>query len=72
MATINVSRFKAQCLSLLDNLGPEGIVITRRGKPIARVVPEGATCASLVGSMKGKMEIKGGLLSTGVRWNAQS
>ena len=72
MATINVSRFKAQCLSRLNNLGPEGIVITRRGEPIARVVPDGATCASLVGSIKGKIEIKGNILSTGVRWNAQS
>ena len=69
---MNVSRFKAECLSLLDNLGPEGIVITRRGKPIARVIPEGATCAPLIGSMKGKIVIKGDILSTGVHWNAQS
>jgi hypothetical protein len=27
------SKFKEQCLSLLDNLDPEGIVITKRGNP---------------------------------------
>lgn len=70
--SISVSQFKAQCLSVLDNIAPEGFVITRRGKPIARVVPEGSTCAPLIGSMKGKLMVKGDILSSGVRWNAQS
>ena len=61
---VNASKFKAQCLAILDNLDPEGIVITRHGKPVARVVPEGSNCADLIGSMKGKIQITGDLMST--------
>ena len=72
MVEINASKFKEQCLSLLDHLGPEGIVITKHGKPIARLIPEGSGCASLIGSMKGKIRITGDIQSTGAEWNAQS
>lgn len=72
MQQINVSKFKEQCLSLLDDLSAEGIVITKRGKPVAKVIPIGSGCAALIGSMKGKLNIKGNLMSTGIRWNAES
>ena len=69
---ISASKFKEQCLSLLDDLGAEGIVITKRGKPVAKVIPIGSGCAALIGSMKGKLTIKGDLLSTGIRWNVEA
>ena len=72
MVEMNASKFKEQCLSLLDNLGPEGIVITKHGKPVARLIPEGSGCASLIGSMKGKIRVKGDIESTGAEWGAQS
>ncbi|MCX6619246.1 MAG: type II toxin-antitoxin system prevent-host-death family antitoxin [Acidobacteria bacterium] len=72
MRQVNASKFKEQCLSLLDRLDREGLVITKRGKPVARVVPIGSGCAHLIGSMKGKLEIKGDILSTGLKWNAES
>jgi len=72
MQRINASKFKEQCLSLLDDLGAEGIVITKRGKPVAKVIPIGSGCAALIGSMKGKLNIRGNLLSTGIRWNAEA
>jgi antitoxin (DNA-binding transcriptional repressor) of toxin-antitoxin stability system len=72
MQQINASRFKEQCLSLLDDLGAEGIVITKRGKPVAKVIPIGSGCAALIGSMKGKLNTRGSLLSTGIRWDAES
>jgi len=72
MQQINASKFKEQCLSLLDYLGAEGFVLTKRGKPVANVMPIGSGCAALIGSMKGKLNIKGNLLSTGIRWNAES
>jgi prevent-host-death family protein len=39
--TISASRFKAQCLALLDEVAESGetIVITKRGKPVARIAP---------------------------------
>jgi antitoxin (DNA-binding transcriptional repressor) of toxin-antitoxin stability system len=72
MEQINASRFKEQCLSLLDNLDPEGIVVTKRGKAVARVIPISADCSSLIGSMKGRIKIQGDILSTGIGWNAES
>lgn len=38
---IPAGRFKAQCLALLDEVAESGdeIVVTKRGKPVARVVP---------------------------------
>lgn len=41
MRTINASEFKAQCLAILDEIARSGesIVITKRGKPVARLLP---------------------------------
>ena len=72
MQQINASKFKEQCLSLLDDLSAEGIVVTKRGKPVAKVIPIGSGCAALIGSMKGKLNIKGDIMSTGIRWKAES
>jgi prevent-host-death family protein len=72
MQTIQASKFREHCLALLDNLSSEGILITKRGRPVARLVPVDSDCASLIGSMKGKIRIKGNILSTGATWNAQS
>jgi prevent-host-death family protein len=69
---IKASQFKAQCLAILDNLRPEGIVITKHGKPVARLLPAGRDCAELIGCLKGKMQVHGGILSTGLPWDAES
>jgi prevent-host-death family protein len=39
--TITAARFKAQCLALLDEVDRTGreLVVTKRGRPVARVVP---------------------------------
>jgi prevent-host-death family protein len=71
--TISAAEFKAKCLRILDELKPEGILITKRGKPIARVIPaEAVDNRDVIGLMKGKIEIKGDIFSTGVSWNAES
>ena len=72
MKQIAAAKFKEQCLSLLDEVDQDGIVITKRGKPVAKLIPIGAESASLIGSLAGKLKIQGDVLSTGVRWNAQS
>ena len=71
MKQVAAAKFKEQCLALLDEIDPEGIVITKRGKPVARLIPIGADSASLIGALADKLKIKGDILSTGVRWNAQ-
>jgi antitoxin (DNA-binding transcriptional repressor) of toxin-antitoxin stability system len=47
-------------------------VITKRGKPVAKLIPLGADSASLIGSLRGKVKIKGDIMSTGARWNVES
>ncbi|HEU4438903.1 MAG TPA: type II toxin-antitoxin system Phd/YefM family antitoxin [Methylomirabilota bacterium] len=72
MKTVPAAQFKAQCLSLLDRVGPDGIVITKHGRPVAKLVPIATESAALIGSLKGKLTIKGDILSTGARWDAES
>lgn len=72
MKQIGAAQFKQQCLAILDHLGQEGLVITKHGRPVAKVIPIGADSASLIGSLKGKLEIKGDILSTSEHWDAES
>ncbi len=71
MKQMAAAKFKEQCLALIDRVDRDGIVITKRGRPVAKLIPLGADSASLIGSLKGKVRIKGDLLSTGARWNAE-
>ena len=74
MRRISAAKFQEQCLALLDNLPPLGLVITKRGKPVARVIPyppsHPRTSRALIGSLRGKIEIHGDILSTGIAWAA--
>jgi prevent-host-death family protein len=72
MKTIPAAQFKARCLALLDRVDPDGIVITKHGKPVARLLPITAESGSLIGKFKGKIRIKGKILSTAQRWDAES
>lgn len=72
MKTMAAARFKAKCLAILDEVDPDGLVITKHGRPVARLVPITAESATLIGSLKGKLRIKGNILSTGARWDAES
>jgi prevent-host-death family protein len=71
--TISASEFKAKCLKILDRLGPEGITVTKRGHPVAKVTPvQPGGIAKYYGCMKGKIKIKGDIFSTGIKWDAES
>lgn len=72
MKQIPAAKFKEQCLSLVDRVGPEGIVITKRGRPVAKLIPIATESAALIGRFKGKLKIKGSILTTRLRWDAQS
>jgi prevent-host-death family protein len=71
MKQIAAAEFKERCLSLLDAVDPEGIVITKRGRPVAKLIPFATDSAALIGTLTGKLEIKGNILSTGVDWDAE-
>ncbi len=72
MKTIQATKFKEKCLNILDNLDSEGIIITKHGKPVAKIIPYKTTCAELIGIMKGKIKIRGDIMSTGQKWDAES
>lgn len=72
METIGATEFKQKCLALLDHIGPDGLVITKHGKPVAKLIPVGSGSAELIGSLAGKIEVRGDLLTTGLRWDAES
>ncbi len=64
ITTIGASEFKAKCLHLLDELEENGggLIITKRGRPVAKVIPISAPKRSLRGTWKGLIKIKGDIV----------
>jgi prevent-host-death family protein len=64
---IAISKFKAKCLSLLEEVSKTKtpLRVTRRGKAIADVIPASpeAEERSWIGSMSGSLEIVGDIVS---------
>ena len=83
--TINASEFKAKCLKLMDEVAESGeeIIITKNGKPVAKLTPYKPTAEEIpyqdrpkspFGLDKGRYEIIGdldGALSD-VEWDAET
>jgi prevent-host-death family protein len=72
---VSASAFKARCLELMD-LVAEGrgeIVVTKRGKPVVKVVPvKSAQGHDIFGYLKGTVTYHGDIVGpTGERWNAE-
>jgi len=70
---IPAGEFKAKCLKVLDEVQRQRkqFVITKRGKPVAMLVPVNERRESIIGSMKGTMEILGDIVAPiDVKWNA--
>lgn len=73
MKTLSAAVFKATCLDVLDTVAKtgRGVVVTKRGKPVARVVPLVNRPEQIVGAMRGTVEIHGDIISpVKVRWEA--
>jgi prevent-host-death family protein len=74
---IPAGEFKARCLQLMDRVARtrEAIVITKRGRPVAKLVPpdEPRPRAPLFGYMAGSAEIRGDIVRTPeLEWSALS
>ncbi len=73
---IAAGEFKAKCLALLDEVQQkrEEIIVTKRGKPVARLVPvdEKKKKRDTFGYMKGTGIILGDIISpSGEIWDAE-
>ena len=61
---IGAAEFKAKCLQLLDEIGDRkrnAIIITKRGRPVARLAPVSEGGGQLYGALKGLVKIHGDL-----------
>lgn len=59
--SIPASTFKSKCLALLDRVAETGepLVVTKRGRPVARVVP---MPAGQSGSLRGSVTVRGDIV----------
>ena len=70
---IKASEFKAKCLAVIDEVERtrQPVVITKRGKPVAELVPHAPKKRNARGILKGRMEIIGDIISPiDVEWEA--
>lgn len=71
--SIDLADFKLRCLEVLEQLAPPGLIVTKEGRPLARITPVTAVNNELlIGSMKGQITVHGDVFSTGIEWDAQS
>lgn len=73
--TIMASRFKAECLAILDQVDQLkiSVTVTKHGRPVARLVPmdSGSATDDLVGSVTLVAEDDEAYYSTGASWEAE-
>lgn len=61
MKHMRASAFKARCLKVMNEVQATGepVIVTKRGKPVAKVVPVESEKNDLFGFMAGKFKIVG-------------
>lgn len=70
---IQAGKFKTECLKIMDDVQAKkySIIITKRNKPVAKLIPLEEESPSLFGKMKNTAHIKGDLIQPiGEEWNA--
>ena len=74
--TIPAGKFKAKCLHLLDEIAQHRapLIITKRGKPVAKLVPIDDKPVDIYGCMAGTGRILGDIVSPldDLEWNADA
>lgn len=65
MKTMAAGAFKVHCLAVMDEVQSkrEAVVITKRGKPVAKLVPVGNEKDEIYGFLKGKGKVLGDIVS---------
>ena len=65
MKTIPAGEFKAKCLQLMDKVQRtrKPIMITKRGKPVAKLVPVEQEQDEWFGRLRGKVNVTGDLVA---------
>ena len=62
--TIPAGAFKARCLAIMDEVQAkrQAVVITKRGKPVAKLVPVEKEKDDIFGFLKGKITVRGDIV----------
>ena len=70
---VPAGEFKQHCLALLDQVAESGVplTVTKRGRPVARVVPIERPAPPLKGSIRVLTDNEEELFSTGEVWDAE-
>jgi len=65
MKRMQASAFKTRCLSVMDDVQATGepVIVTKRGKPVVKVVPVESETDDIFGFMAGKFTIVGDIES---------
>jgi prevent-host-death family protein len=65
MKTMPAGKFKVHCLKVMDQVQSkrESVIITKRGKPVAKLVPIIQEKDDIFGFLKGKVSILGDVVS---------
>ncbi len=65
MKTLPAGEFKARCLSVMEEVrkNREPVLITKRGKPVAKLVPADKAREELIGRLEGIVSITGDIES---------
>ena len=65
MKTIPAGKFKVHCLAIMDEVQAkrQAVVITKRGKPVAKLVPVEQDKDDIFGFLKGKGKVTGDVVS---------
>jgi len=66
--TIPAGQFKARCLKIMDDVRVtrQPVMITKKGKPVAKLVPADAAPQDVFGCLRGEVEILGDIVSPAV------
>ena len=64
MQEMPAAEFKARCLALMDRVQKTGepVVITKHGKPVAKLVPASSGADEIFGYMAGRVKIVGDIV----------
>ena len=65
MKRMQASAFKARCLAVMDDVQATGepVIVTKRGKPVVKIIPIKPEKDDIFGSMAGEIEIIGDIES---------
>lgn len=65
MKQMRASAFKARCLSVMDKIQATGepVIVTKRGKPVVKVIPVESEKDDIFGFMAGEVKIVGDIES---------